>query len=297
VPRDTLGTTEIIYKTPVGVLKNVYRTTQMILDSHSATYLEKHVLADDSDYAVVNWILDNGEPVADFEGFSQSESEIGDNGMTMGMITRMPFQRILLDFMGEERCFFELYDNRKEFDRLFDQLVVHHRRALELGCQSPAIIVECTDNLDGEMTNPQLFKDFSLGLMQETADYIHSAGKYFASHLDGDISLLVDLIPETGLDVAESFSPYPLSQLTFKKAYAAWKDKPIMWGVLPSPLFEERVAVETFRADIRDIVNTVEKAHPVILGVADQAVSLSLMERVREIDEMIETHASAQSLG
>ncbi len=294
VPRETPGRTEIIYETPVGKLRSVYRTTQAVLDFYSNPYLEKHVLAEDEDYAVVNWILDNGEPIADYDGFIQVESEIGDNGMTMGMITRMPFQRILLDFMGEERTFYELYDNRKEFDRLFDQLVAHHRRALELGCQSPATIVECTDNLDGAMTNPQLFKEFSLSLMQETAEVIHAAGKYFASHLDGDMSLLVDLIPETGLDVAESFSPYPLSQLTFKKAYAAWKSKPIMWGILPSPLFEARVDVETFRAEIGDMLDTIDKDHPAILGVADQAVSLSLMERVLEVDSMIDAHAASQ---
>jgi len=292
VPRETPGTTEISYKTPVGTLLSVYRTTQMILDSYSQPYLEKHVLADDSDYAVVNWILDKGEPVADFEDFIQTEAEIGDNGMTMGMIPRIPFQRLLLDFMGEERCFFEMYDNRKAFDGVYDRLVAHHRRALEIGCQSPATIVECTDNLDGSMTNPNLFKELSLPLMQETAETIHAAGKYFASHLDGDISLLVDLVAESGLDVAESFSPYPLSQLAFKDAYAAWQHRPLMWGVLPSPLFENSVGVEQFRADITDILDTVKDEQPVILGVADQAVGLSLWERILEVKSMIEARAS-----
>jgi len=293
VPRETPGTTEIIYETPAGRLRSVYRTTQMILDSYSQPYLEKHVMAEDSDYAVVNWILDNGEPVADFEGFKAVEAEIGDNGMTMGMITRVPFQRLLLDFMGEERCFFEMFDNRKEFDRVYEKLVAHHRRALEIGCGSPATIVECTDNLDGSMTNPRLFKELSLPLMQETAETIHAADKYFASHLDGDISLLVDLVAESGLDVAESFSPYPLSQLTFKEAYSSWRNKPIMWGVLPSPLFEQIVNVEEFRTEIADILDTVvDTRRPVILGVADQAVGLSLWERIEEISPMIEARAS-----
>jgi hypothetical protein len=209
--------------------------------------------------------------------------------MTMGMIPRIPFQRLLLDFMGEERCFFEIYDNRNEFDGVFDRLVDQHRRALEIGCRSPATIIECTDNLDGSMTNPNLFKEFSLALMQETAESIHAAGKYFASHLDGDISLLVDLVAESGLDVAESFSPYPLSQLTFDKAYASWTDKPLMWGVLPSPLFEERVTFEDFKGEMANILDIIDYNHPVILGVADQAVRLSLWDRVLEIDSMLES--------
>ncbi|MBN1686152.1 MAG: hypothetical protein JW852_05830 [Spirochaetales bacterium] len=288
VPREVPGRTEIMYESPAGTLVSIYRTTQEILDWYSQPYLEKHVLSTDDDYAVINWILDKGEPVADFESFSRLESEIGDNGMTMGMIERIPFQRLLLDFMGEERCFFQMHDNKKAFDRVLDQLTEIHWASLKIACQSPATIVECTDNLDGTMTNPDLFRQYSMPVMQETADTLHAAGKYFASHLDGDISLLVDLIPETGLDVAESFSPYPLSRLTFEKAYAAWKTGPLMWGILPSPLFEARVPPETFRSEIGNIIDTIEPEHPQILGVADQAVGLSLWERIRDVGDMLQ---------
>ena len=287
VPREVPGRTEIVYETPAGTLFSTYRTTQEILDSYSQPYLEKHVLAEDEDYAPVEWILKNGEPVADFEHFSRLESEIGENGMTMGMIDRVPFQRLLLDFMGEERCFFQMYDNRQAFDRILDQLTEIHRTCLNIACRSSATIVECTDNLDGTMTNPDLFRKYSIPIMQETADALHGVGKYFASHLDGDISALVDLVPETGLDVAESFSPYPLSRLTFEKAYAAWKSGPIMWGILPSPLFEARVPSEAFKSEIGKILDTIEYDHPAILGVADQAVGLTLWERILEVGEML----------
>ena len=65
-----------------------------------------------------------------------------------------------------------------------------------------------------------------------------------------------------------------------------------MWGVLPSPLFENSVGVEQFRADITDILDTVKDEQPVILGVADQAVGLSLWERILEVKSMIEARAS-----
>ncbi len=287
VPREKPGRTEITFTCPAGTLICVYRTTQEILDSYSQPYLEKHVLASDEDYAPVNWILENGEPVADFEKFLSLESEIGENGMVVGTVERIPFQRLLLDFMGEERCFYQMYDNAKAFHHVLDQLTEMHWACLEIACSSSSLIVECVDNLDGFMTNPNLFKEYSLPIMQQTADKIHAAGKYFASHVDGDILPLVDLLPETGLDVAESFSPSPLSRLTFKEAYAVWKKKPVMWGVLPSPLFEDRVPEGTFRSEIRDILDSIVADSPAIMGVADQAIGLTLWERVQEVSEMI----------
>ena len=287
VPTDSPGRTRITFKTPVGTLVSVFRTTQEILDSYATPYLEKHMLSDDGDYAAVGWILEKGETVPTFEEFSRSESEIGDNGMTMGMIERVPFQRLLLDFMGEERCFFEMHDNPKAFEHVMSQLTEIHRVSVKIACESPALVVECGDNLDGYMTNPDLFKRLSLPIMQETADLLHAAEKYYASHVDGDLSALVDIMPETGLDVAESFSPYPLSQLTFDKAYSSWGNKPVMWGILPSPLFEARVPAETFKSEMRAIIERIDADHPVILGIADQAVKPSLWERVREIPQLL----------
>ena len=291
VPTDLPGRTEISFKTPAGTLVTVFRTTQEILDSCATPYLEKHILAEDDDYAALEWILRHGETAPDFDAFMELESEIGDIGMAMGMIERVPFQRLLLDFMGEERCFFEMHDNARAFQRIYDILTEIHRAQVAVACESPALVVECGDNLDGYMTNPNLFTRLSMSIMQETADALHATGKYFASHVDGDLTTLVDLLPMTGLDVAESFSPYPLSRLDFPTAYASWGAKPIMWGVLPSPLFEERVPADSFRKEMQSIFEILEFQHPVVLGIADQAVRPSLWERIAEIPGMIDAKA------
>ena len=288
VPTKSPGKTEILFKTPVGSATCIFRTTTKILDSCATPYLEKHILSNDDDYDPVFWILDHGSVEPAFDDFNRIEEELGDNGMTMGMIERVPFQRALLDFMGEERCFFQLYDNPKPFAALIARLAEIHRESVEIACRSPALVVECGDNLDGNMTNPDLFKAYSLQIMQQTAEKLHSVGKYFASHVDGDLSALVEILPETGLDVAESFSPFPLSQLTFEKAYATWGAQPVMWGILPFPLFEAQVSDKSFQSEMRAIMERVEVENPVILGIGDQAVWPSLWQRIGKITEMVD---------
>jgi len=64
-------------------------------------------------------------------------------------------------------------------------------------------------NFDGMITSPALFRRYCIPFMQRMADLVHARGRLLASHMDGDMKPLLDLIPQTGLDVVESFSPAP----------------------------------------------------------------------------------------
>ena len=56
-------------------------------------------------------------------------------------------------------------------------------------------------------------------------------GIWQEAHVDGNLIPLLYLIPEGGVDVVESFSPAPLSRLTFEDAWNAWRGKEHRLGV------------------------------------------------------------------
>jgi uroporphyrinogen-III decarboxylase len=139
------------------------------------------------------------------------------------------------------------------------------------------------------MTNPKLFKKYNLPYYQKYADILHGQGKKVGSHTDGNLKPLLNLLAKCGLDVCESFSPAPLTECSFNKAWQAWKDGPIIWGGIPSPLLEERTSESEFQEYVQGLLKTVGD-RPIIIGIGDMVLGNNLVERVEYIATEIEKH-------
>ena len=111
--------------------------------------------------------------------------------------------------------------------------------------------------------------------------------KKMCSHVDGNLHPLVDLLPESGLDIYESFSPWPLTDLRFEEAWETWSGAAIIWGGIPSPILEESCDEDTFKEFVTRFLNTVG-GKPIIIGIGDQVMPNSLIERVEYISQQIE---------
>ena len=287
VPTDRPGDTIVRFTTPVGRAQLAFRTTQASIQNAEMPYLVKHIIGDDDDFRVVRWILDRAELVPLQRGFEESERTIGDDGFTIPMVGRIPFQQIMLDYMGEELTIYTLADNKPGIDDLLAMLSEHARRALEIGLEVPAPVVEFSDNLEGTITSPALFKEYCIPFLQESADRAHAKGKLLASHMDGNLLPLVDLIAECGVDLVESFSPAPLTPLTFAQAWGAWQGEVLLWGVIPSPIFEPHVSDRDFEKWLEQMFRVLDGDQRIILGIGDQALGTTLTERIEKVSELL----------
>jgi hypothetical protein len=108
--------------------------------------------------------------------------------------------------------------------------------------------------------------------------------------MDGDMGNLLDLVLETGIDVVESFSPRPLSSVSFSEAWNAWKGRLLVWGGVSSPLFEPTTSDEQFERELKDILMAIVPGGLSILGIADQAVGPTLIRRMERAAKLIELH-------
>lgn len=287
VPSDRPGRTTVRFATPVGTASLEYKRTTEMIEGNTAPYLTKHIITNADDYPVVHWILEHVELVDQFEPFDQLESEIGGTGIAVGMMGRTPFQQIVLDYLGAEYCFFELYDNRKRIEKLLALLTEISEKYLRIALASKAAFLEFSDNYDGTLTNPELFQRYCAPHLAQAADRIHAKGKVLGSHMDGDLSALTDEIAACGVDVVESFSPWPLTSLRFEEACRTWAQKPILWGVLSSPIFEPNFPEDKFEQFVRSVLETNAVRAGMILGIADQAVQHTLPSRIRRVRELI----------
>lgn len=278
--------------TPRGSLTTRQELLPNMIEAGMGPYMSEHPIKSPADYPILEYIIDRAEFVPCCEKLQATQDQIGDIGFVVPMLNRIPFQQILLDYVGEVASFYLLYDEpgfvQKAVTLLHEKLVdlLVHMAALSLP------YVEFSDNLEAHITNPRLFRQYCLPYYQQYSEILHGQGKKLGSHTDGNLKPLLGLLAETGLDVCESFSPAPLTQCTFQEAWDTWQalDGPIIWGGIPSPILEPETSEGEFRRYVEQVLSTVGD-RPIVLGVGDMVVPVNLIERVRYIADRVEEHA------
>lgn len=288
-PDDHPGITTTTLRTPVGALTVEHTVLEQMAVTGTRNYMSKHPIMCDEDVAVAAYILERIEIVPRFEELPALDASFGEWGYVMPNIERIPFQQVLIDYYSTDAFFFALHDSPGQVLGLMERL---DEKVSEIVRQMAGLDVpylEIGDNLDGMMTNPRLFRQYCLSIYQRYTEALHAQGKVTGSHTDGNLKPLLKLLPETGLDVVESFSPKPLTPVTVAEALAAWPDKPIFWGGIPSPLLEDGTSDAEFEAAITNLLETIGD-RLCILNVVDMVLPINRIDRIARIAHLIEAH-------
>jgi hypothetical protein len=289
VPDDQPGETITELRTPAGTLTMRHELLPPMIAAATAPYKTEHPIKDETDLQVLEYILERAELVVRADRIEDEQRQMGEFGFVLPMLPRIPLQQILLDYVGEVPTFYMMHDQPDFFARLMQVVDEHLLALLHLLADFDWPVVEFGDNLEAAITNPRLFRQYSLPAYQRYADILHSQGKKMGSHTDGNLKPLLPLLKEAGLDLCESFSPTPLTPVTFAEAWDAWQGRPIIWGGIPSPILESRTPEAEFRDYVDDVLQTVGSGN-MILGVADMVLGINDIERVRTIAEQVEAH-------
>jgi len=290
VPPDRPGVTETELRTPVGKLRLRQELLAEGVANGTSPYLKEHLIKESADYVTAGWIVEHAEFVPGYERVTAEQAAIGADGYVVPLLHRIPFQQVLLEYLGEAPLFYALHDERPAVERLLGVLDEQLQEILARLADFDAPYVEFPDNLHGMMTNPKLFQRYCLQAYQRYTDTLRRQGKRVGSHTDGDVGSLLGLLRESGLDVCESVSPFPLTPSTFGEIWEAWRGGPIIWGGIPSPILEARTPQVEFEAWVDQLLDTIG-ADPIILGVGDMVMGNCLIERVEAIARRVEQHA------
>ena len=289
VQADKPGVTVAEVITPLGKLTMQYKVTPSMIESATVPYMQEPPIKDIPDYRVLEYIVERAEYVPKHETVHEEQAKMGDIGFVVPFLSRIPFQQILLDYVGEIPLFYLLYDNPQLVEKMMALLDQQLVEAIHKLADLPWLYIEFPDNIDGVMTNPKLFKKYCLPYYQRYTEILHGQGKKVGSHTDGNVKPILGLLAESGLDVCEAFTPAPVTECTFEEAWNAWRDGPIIWGGIPSPILEARTSEREFRDYVQRVLETVGD-QPIILGVGDMVMGNNLIERVRYIVDRVEEH-------
>jgi len=244
-------------------------------------------LKDKNDYDVMIEHIRSMRYTPCFEEYQAYDCEIGDDALPLCIIGDVPATTIIRDYIGYNDGYFHLSD----FDEKFEDLLFTFDKALEamheILLKSPAKLFLHGMHFDSQMTPPPFFKQYILPYYKKLTPRTRNAGKYIAIHQDGDAFHLVDLIAESGIDVADCLCTDPMAQLTLEKAYDAWRDKVVIWGGIPSIILNPDSCSEHVFLEFAGLAVDLAKSGHMLLSVSDNVMPEADIERVRIISEML----------
>jgi uroporphyrinogen-III decarboxylase len=284
-------TTTVTYHTPVGSVScKILYTEEMRQAGISQTWISKHVIKKPEDYAVVGYIFKNIKVHPAYDSFSQCQEEVGDKGLVVAWASTSasPMHHILKHFFDSTTFYLEMYDHPRELRQLCEDMEPYFEQIFKVHAQSPAEVIHFGANYDVMITYPPFFKEHMLPYLQRFSDLLHGQGKFLLSHCDGENKGLLDLIRESGIDVAEAVCPHPMTKVTLTEVRRVFQGKVTVYGGIPSvALLESAMSDEEFETFMTGLFDEISPGDRFILSISDTTPPDAKFDRLLRITEMV----------
>ncbi len=276
------------YITPRGEVRTVHRlSATLVAGGIPAPMLVEHMIKGPEDYAAAEYIIEHTVLTPTYDEFLAYERQIGDAGVPIAWVDPDPMYRILRDYIGYNDFYYHLNDYPGQVHHLLAVLTEHCHRLQEIMLDSPARMIIQGQHFDSLMTPPPFFRRYLLPYYYDLTQRMHERGKLLVCHADADTSLLLGLIKEAGFDMAECLVTEPMVALTVRQARQVWGNDVIIWGGIPSTLLCDPVTDQEFEDYMRDLFCAIAPGDAFILGVADNIMPESKLERLRRVGAIV----------
>jgi hypothetical protein len=285
-------TTLVSYHTPLGSVScKILYSEEMKQAGVSFPWITKHVIKEPKDYRTMGYIFKNINILPDYENYLEFQRRVGDKGIAVafGNIAGSPMHHIMKDFLDATTFYLEMYDHPTEMRELCEGMEPYFDQIFRVLADSPAEVIFFGANFDDMITYPPFFRDHIMPHLQKLADMLHPKGKLLLCHCDGENKGLLDLIPESGMDIAEAVCPQPMTKVTISEVKKALKGKVTIFGGVPSvALLEESMSDEEFEQFMKNLFREIAPGDRFILGVSDTTPPDAKFERLLRITEMVQ---------
>lgn len=258
-------------------------------EGHHVGYEVEKLFKSKRDYPILKYVLKHTTPVINFEEYSKICEEVGESGLVVMGGCYSPVQHVMRRIMGYELFFYELMDHPTEVEELIDVVKQLRRREYELAVKLDLEIFNICANWSDDIHTP-VFKKYFIPWFQEITDFLHARGKLAMVHIDGEMKRLIPLFLDTHIDVAEAWTPTPMTKVTTAELRRAWGDKVTIWGGVPAILFEPTYSDEEFDNYIINLFKEIAPGYNFIVGMGDNLPFDGKIERVRRIAELVDEY-------
>lgn len=281
------------YITPYGNVKAVTRYTE----EHKAagitlTDIVERVIKDEDDYEAVAYIFENAEVIPSYDSFLSKKEKVGNRGLVVAYanLAASPMHAIQRYLMDYKSFFINIKKNPKKLEWLASKLQKYFDKVFEVVSDCPAKVILSGANYDSTVTYPPLFKRYFKPALKNQAEILHQSNQYLLTHTDGENEGLLEYFIESGIDIADSVCPKPMTKLSLKEYREAFEGKITIWGGIPSvALLESSMSDKRFKEYMDDLFsNQIGKGDHLILSIADTVPPEAKFERIERIATLCE---------
>lgn len=281
-----LTLTEMI--TPVGTITEERRVTPELAALAVNGRIVKPLVAGLADYGPAIYVVEHTRVEPAYDGFLACDGAIGEDGIALAQAGFSPAHRLMREFTDYQGFYYQLADHPDQVQELLAALIELDEEIQEMAAASPALIVEYDGNFDDQLTPAPIYRRYFLPRFQQFAERLHAAGKHFCTHTDGHHEQLLDLIRDSGFDVAEAFTSPPMTRVGVARARQAWGGQITIWGGLASNMLSAFTPEEEFEAHVRQVLREAAPGDHFILGTGDNVPTDAELPRLRRLTELIE---------
>ena len=277
------------YHTPVGMIRNSVHYSEDLSRQAMGGREEEFLLKGPEDYPVWEYIWEHTHWDPAYDEYEAYDSEIGDEGVPMVHVGDAPFHHFLIRGVGYNNGYYHVADYPGEVEHLLAVMTeVERERQWPVIAESPARLILHGVHHSSEFTPPPTYEKYILPYYEQFMPVMHEHGKSVTMHADNDTLLILEQLERAGYDMLECFVTAPMVPLTLEHAREVYDDRIILYGGLPSLIFSASYGEDDFRHYVDDMFRVIAPGDAIILGVADNVMPDSLIDRVRYVSEQVE---------
>ncbi len=269
--------------TPAGTIEG----EQVYLPQSSTHAWVRYPVTSPDDLAVVRYLYEAREVVADYSAWHHWDGLTGDLGVQMACIPRGGIFSLSAEWCGVMNLSYLLADAPDEVQRTVDVMLEVNLRIVDIMAASPAPLVEFCDNLSGDVATG-LFARYHTDYYREGNRRLHAAGKHTLTHVDGALQGIIPLVAAAGVDAAEAVTPKPCGDVAVADLRELAGPDLILFGGMPGAMFAPPFKADDLRRQLEEILEHHWDDGKFILGSADQVPPDGDMKLVRAIGEWCE---------
>jgi len=282
------------YCTPIGTItmKQKYgigsdwNELRMDWEHGTIPWTTEHLIKNVEDYKVLEYMIEDIVIHPYPKAFLNAEKFVGNDGVVIIRTWKSPFQSLLIEYAGPNRLFIDLYKHPKEVNSVLETLEQKQDELYRIIADSPAEIIMCPDNIDGELTNPRLFEKYCLPFYNKQARLLHSKGKLFGVHMDGRLKNLAHLIAQTEIDFVEAYTPPPMGNLTIEEVKRTWGEKIVTWINFPASVC--LFGYEEVKKHGETLLKSLAPGDGFLFGITENIRYEVIRESLKALSELIE---------
>ncbi len=277
-------------KTPMGALRRITKKVKVKVGNsfyHESRVIE-YPLKNPSDFRIIEYVLKERKVEFDWDVYEKNLHLLGDRVEPMLFVPRIPYQRLVIDYIGFENTIYSLNDYPNETEELMKVIEETDNQLYEVLEKSPIKIINFGDNIDSNLASPVIFEKYILPYYKKRTSQLKKAGKFTHAHWDGSVKLLLPFVKETGLDGIEALTPLPQGDVTLGEIKESLGNEIILLDGIPAIFFLDNVSYETLENFTKEILSLFK--NNIILGISDELPQNGEIERVRFVSTIVDRY-------